>query len=401
MTQKPEIMISGAGIGGLTAALALIQRGFAVQIFEQALELRELGAGLQLGPDGSRILQALDLEGPMSEVICEAAEKEVRLWSDGTRRKLFDLGEDSLKRFGAPYWFVHRGDFHRVLRDAVEARAPGAIRTGKKGVRVTETPQQVTLHFEDGSAASADVLIGADGVHSAVRDHLFTTPRPHFVGIVAWRGLAQMTDLPEDLRDPVGANWVGPGGHVITYPLRRGEILNFVGLVERDDWTVEGWSIPGDRAECHADFENWHPQIHRIIDTIDQPFKWALAGRDPLTRWSRGPISLLGDAAHPTLPFLAHGAIMALEDAYVLARCLDDTPETPERALRRYEQARIARTTRIVNASAANTQRFHNPILADPIAALNYLDTEWAPEKVRARYDWLFEYDATTVPIAA
>ena len=322
VVSMPKVVISGAGIGGLTSALALMKLGFEVQVFEQAPELGEVGAGLQIAPNGSRILMALGLADQLETVVCEADYKEVRLWNTGERRRLFDLGEDCRKRFGAPYWFVHRADLHCMLVEAINALAPDAILTGRTGVSCRETAKGVELHFQDGSSASGDVLIGADGVHSRLRGTMFDSPRAEFTGMMSWRGIARMADLPDDLRGHVGTNWVGPGGHVVTYPLRCGEIMNFAGIVERSDWTVESWSTRGTKEECARDFANWHPSIHHMIGVLDRTFKWALLGREPLKSWSRGRVALLGDAAHPTLPFLAHGAIMALEDAAVLARCL-------------------------------------------------------------------------------
>jgi salicylate hydroxylase len=400
MSNKPSVLIAGAGIGGLTAALALLRRGFEVQVFEQAPELGELGAGLQLAADGTRILQALGLGPKMETVICEAACKEVRLWNTGETRKLFDLGEDSRRRFGAPYWFAHRGDLHRILYEAVATLAPNSVHTGKRCVSYSETGGAVELHFESGGSVRGDVLIGADGVHSRLRDQMFASPRAEFTGIVAWRGMARMEELPLSLRRPVGTNWVGPGGHIVTYPVRRGELMNFSGFVERSDWTIESWSTKGTCEECAKDYEGWNDSVHDIIRVLGHPFKWALIGREPLQTWSLGRATLLGDAAHPTLPFLGHGSIMALEDAFVLARCLDETPDEPQFALKRYEATRVQRTTAIVEGSAENAKRFHNRVLADRERARAYLDEHWQPENVRQRYDWLFEYDATKVPLA-
>lgn len=398
---KPTVLIAGAGIGGLAAGLALIQRGFAVKIFEQAPKLEEVGAGLQLAADGTKILIALGLREQMEEVVCEASGKEVRLWNTGERRKLFDLGEDSRARFGAPYWFVHRADLHFALKAAVDAADSEAVITDARCTGFEEVEGRVRLDLQNRDSVWGDVLVGADGVHSCLRDQMFASPKAEFTGMLAWRGLARTENLPKHMRDPIGTNWVGPGGHVITYPLRRGELMNFVGIIERDDWTVESWSTKGTKEECARDFEGWHPEIHDIIQAVDQPFKWALVGRDPLQTWSKGRATVLGDAAHPTLPFLAHGAIMALEDAFALARCLDEAPEDPITALRRYEATRVTRATDIVNGAAANATRFHNEVLSDPRGAVDYLDNEWAPEKVRQRYDWLFEYDMTTAPLAA
>ena len=398
MARNAHVLIAGGGIGGLTAALALLRRGFDVDVYEQASELAEVGAGIQIAANGTRVLIDLGLKAAMEAVVCPASLKEVRIWNTGRTYKLFDLGEDSINRFGAPYWFVHRGDLHRVLRDAVTALKADAIHTGARCVGFVQDGAGVTLELEDGRRIAGDVLVGSDGVHSRLRSQMFDDTRSSFLGIIAWRGLAPMSALPSELQRSVGTNWLGPGGHVITYPLRRGEILNFVGFGERADWTQESWTERGTHAECAADFPGWHPLVHEIIRNVDQPFKWALVGREPLQTWTQGRAALLGDACHPTLPFLAQGAIMAMEDGYGLARCLEAI-EDPAAALVRYEQLRVERTTKIVRGSAANAQRFHNPVLAQVASAEHYVETEWAPDKVRLRYDWLFEYDATKVPV--
>jgi salicylate hydroxylase len=399
MPHNPRVLIAGAGIGGLTAALALLRRGFDVEIFEQADELRELGAGIQLGPNGSRILIALGLEAAMGEVVAAAAAKEIRLWNTGDTWKLFDLGRDSLERFGAPYWMVHRGDFHRVLWQAVERARPGTIHLGSRCVACADRGDGAVLELEDGRRIAGDIVIGADGVHSRLRAHLFDAAKPQFTGLMAWRGIAAVERLPAELRRPVGTNWHGPGGHVVTYPLRRGTLLNFVGVVERDDWRSDSWFEQGTRDECSADFAGWHPLVHGIVANLDAAYKWALIGRAPMPAWSPGRVTLLGDACHPTLPFLAQGAIMAMEDGVVLARCLEAHPGDAARALQRYEALRIERTSRVVQGSAANTTRFHNAVLADPEEARGYLAREYDPEKIPTRFDWLFEYDAMTVSI--
>lgn len=398
MAAKPHVLIAGAGIGGLTAALALLRRGFDVDVYEQAPQLLEFGAGIQIAANGSRLLIHLGLEDQMRRVAKEAAGKEVRIWNSGQTFKLFDLGEDSVRRFGAPYWFVHRGDLNSVLRDAVLALKPDAIHTGARCLGFTEKDGRVTLDIEGGRKAQGDVLIAADGVHSLMRQQMFDSGKSEFMGIIAWRGLIPMKSLSADLQRPVGTNWVGPRGHVITYPVRSGEILNFVGFGERSDWRGESWNEKGSKEECAADFPGWHPYVHEMIAKTDQPYKWALIGRAPLQTWTKGHVALLGDACHPTLPFLAQGAIMAIEDGVVLARCLDKYEDIGA-ALAAYQKARVERATKIVVGSTEAGKRFHNPILADAAAAVGYMEREWAPEKVRLRYDWLFEYDATAVPI--
>jgi salicylate hydroxylase len=241
------------------------------------------------------------------------------------------------------------------------------------------------------------VLIGADGVHSRIRQQMFGHGQAKFTGIMAWRGLVPLERLPPHQRRLVGVNWMGVSGHVVTYPLRRGEILNFVGVVERDDWRVESWNEPGSREECLRDLDNWHEDVKTIIRNIDTPYKWALLGREPLDHYAQGRVCVMGDAAHPTLPFLAQGANRALEDAVVIARCLDlsDVP----RGLTRYENARLQRTAAIVRGSSDNTKRFHNPALDSPEGAGAYLEREFWPEKVKQRYDWLYEYDALSVEV--
>lgn len=392
-----DVLIAGAGLGGLTAALALLQRGHQVRVFEQATELRELGAGVQLGANGTRVLIALGLEPAMRGIVCAAVSKEIRLGTTGQSWQIFDLGETSVERFGAPYWMVHRGDFHRVLLHAVQAASPGAIRTGAGVAGFEQNDRGVTAHLVSGERVTGDALIGADGVHSRIRSQMFGEERAHFTGIMAWRGLVPMERLPPHQRRLVGANWLGVGGHVVTYPLRRGEILNFVGVVERDDWRIESWNEPGTREECLHDLRNWHEDVKTIIRNIDQPFKWALLGREPLSRFAQNRVCVMGDAAHPTLPFLAQGANMALEDAMVLARCLDS--EDLPAGLRRFEAARLERTAAIVRGSSDNTRRFHNPALGSPEGAAAYVEREFTPEKVRQRYDWLYDYDAITVAI--
>ncbi len=243
-----------------------------------------------------------------------------------------------------------------------------------------------------------DALVGADGVHSRVRQGLFGADQPAFTGLIAWRGIVPMERLPKHMARGVGSNWIGPGGHIVHYPLRAGTLMNFVGVQERADWLVESWSARGTTAELAADFRGWHEDIQAFIRSIATPYKWALMVRPPLERWSVGRVSLLGDAAHSMLPFLAQGAVMAIEDGFILARCLRKYGH-PQDAFHHYEAARRSRTRRTVAGSAANIPRFHNPALADPVEGRKYVEREWAGERIAERYEWLFHYDATTVEV--
>jgi len=399
---QPRVLIAGAGIAGLVAALALLRRGIDVEIYEQAAELRQVGAGLQIGPNGSRVLIELGLLERLEPIVCEAAAKEVRLWSTGQTWKLFDLGADCIARFGAPYWMVHRGDLHDVLLDAVRSLKPDAVHLDAPARGFIQDGSTATLQFEGGRPdVTGCAIIGADGVHSKLRQAAGIVDKTFFTGIMAWRGLMPTERLPEDLRRPVGANWVGPGGHVITYPLRGGQIYNFVGIVEGRDWQLESWTERGSVAECHADFANWHPAVQQFIDALEVPYKWGLVGREPLSTWAFGRMCLMGDACHPTLPFLAQGANMAIEDGLVLARCIAADTADIAAAFRRFERLRAERTAAIVRGSTETAKRFHNPILADHDRAVDYVTREWDPERIKTRYDWLYEYDARTVEVGA
>ena len=292
---------------------------------------------------------------------------------------------------------IHRADLHRVLIDAVRDANPYAIRLDARVAGFEDDGTHVTLSLANGERVTGDALIGADGVHSRIRNKLAGDDRPEFTGCMAWRGLVPAERLPAHMRRNAGINWVGPGGHVINYFLRRGEIFNFVGIVERD-WRVESWIVQGTREECAADFSGWHDDIHAIIRNIETPYKWALLGRTPLDHFSRGRATLIGDAAHPTLPMLAQGANMAIEDGMVLARCLAAYGKI-ETALARYQDARVERTSMLVRGANDMAKRFHNPALADAAGAKAYVDAQWSEETVKQRYDWIFRYDATSVAI--
>lgn len=398
MKSEHHVLIAGGGIGGLAAALALLQRGVDVTVFEQAQELKEIGAGVQLGPNGVRVLYALGLEAEVNRLGVDAQSKEVRIWNTGQTWPLFNLGAESVERYGVPYLMMHRADLHTLLLDAVRACKPDAVQVASRCKGFTQSDGAVELDLEDGRKVRGSVLVGADGLHSAIRSALFGPDRPRFTGGACWRGIVDMARLPEHLRRPVGVNWVGPQGHVILYPVRAGKLLNFVGHVERDDWATESWTEEGSRDEIMADYEGWHEDVRTIVGHIDVPYKWALFLRTPLSTWSQGRVTLMGDACHATLPYLAQGANMALEDALVLARAITEFDDVEE-ALVRYQDARAERTTRIVNKSSENLGRFHNEALTDPVRAEQYVAEEWAPEKIRERYEWLFSYDAARVAL--
>jgi salicylate hydroxylase len=373
--------------------------GCDVEVYEQAPELKEVGAGLQLSANGTRAVYALGVGEELKALSCETTGKEIRLWNTGETWKLFDLGTVSVERYGFPYFTVYRPDLLDLLARAVRRCKPGAIHLGSKCLGFVQHADQVHLRLEDGECVLGDVLIGADGVHSTVRQGLFGQDKPQFTGIIAWRGIVPMERLPRHMARMAGVNWIGPGGHVVHYPLRAGKVMNFVGALERTDWRVESWSARGTTEELAADFAGWHGEVQDLIRNIPAPYKWALMVRPPMERWTVGRVTLLGDACHSMVPFLAQGAVMAIEDGFILARALGTLDGDIPSRLERYENARRERTRRAVAGSADNITRFHNRALADPARAREYVEREWAGANVASRYEWLFTYDVATAPL--
>jgi salicylate hydroxylase len=395
-----HILIAGGGIGGLAAAIALLQRGIDVDVYEQASELKEVGAGIQISPNGNKVLDALGVFRKLKELSCDPVRKEFRLWSTGKPWPMFSLGKSVIERYGYPYLTVYRPDLHQTLADRVRELKADAIHLDSPVASCEQDENGATLILRNGERITGDALIGCDGVRSVVRNTLWGNTDPAFSGMVTWRGLIPMDELPEHMRVSVGSTWIGPGGHVVSYPLHQSKIMNFVATIEGKTWTAPGASAPGTVDECLADFKGWHEDVQTMIRKSPQLLKWALTKRDPIPEWTKGRISLLGDAAHATLPFLAQGAVHSIEDGTVLARCLESvaSADVPA-ALQRYERARIDRTSRMVRGATANTDRFHSPELATEESAEKYLQLEWSAAPIFERYDWLYSYDANTAAI--
>jgi 2-polyprenyl-6-methoxyphenol hydroxylase-like FAD-dependent oxidoreductase len=399
MAVNEKVVIIGGGIGGLAAALALLKRGLDVEVHEQAPELKEVGAGIQISSNGTRVLYALGLEEPLKRVQVLPSQRVIRHWSTGETWSWFDLGATTRQRYGAPHVMLHRGDLHGVLADAVRAAKAAAVKLGHRCASIDMDGDGVTLRFDNGDNVHAAYVIGADGIHSVVRAALFGADKPEFTGAVAWRGLVPMEKLPRRLQQMQGVNWLGPHGHVLHYPVRRGEIMNFISFVERDDWQIESWVTQGTQDELANDFRGWHADVHEIISRIETPYKWAMMVRGPMPRWSKGRVTLLGDACHPTLPFLGQGGVMAIEDGYIVAACLAKYFSDPAQAFARYEAIRRERTAAVVRKSHENRRSAFSPALTDPGAVAVEVAREWQQERVRERMEWLYAYNATAVAI--
>ncbi|MFV0474458.1 MAG: FAD-dependent monooxygenase [Pikeienuella sp.] len=379
-------LVAGGGVGGLSAALALVRAGWEARVFERAGEIREVGAGLQLGPNGLRALETLGVAARIETEGFEPQAIEMRRGATGRLVARVPLGGAARRRWGAPYIQVHRADLIAALRDGLETALPGAVETGAEVVGYEECGAAVALRLADGREMEGDLIIGADGLRSALRARMLGPEAPRFTGHVAWRATIPVERLKHPPA-PAASVWTGRGRHAVTYPLRNGSMLNFVGLIQ-EDWRREGWTEPGDPARLRAEFAGWAPGLRDILDAIKAPFRWALFDRPPLPRWSSGRVTLLGDACHPMLPSLAQGAAQALEDDVALAARLGPRPDDIPGALRAHYQARIARVTRIQTEARANLTRFHRD---DPVTRLGArLIARTAPGWFQSRLDWLY-----------
>ena len=382
-----RVLIAGGGIGGLTAALCLAEAGFEVSLFEQSAEFGEVGAGIQLSPNCTRVLHHLGLEPALASCAFLPEGMEFRAWKSGKVIGSWVLGQAVRDRYGFPYWNIHRSDLLRVLVDAAELTPAIEL---NKGSAVTGFEQEGRVRtVVDGAVYEGDVLIGADGIHSAVRAQLFGGDAPQFTGNVAWRALVPTARLPRGLVRPVATAWWGPHKHFVHYYLRSGALVNCVCVVEKTGWEIESWTERGEFEELKSDFAGWHEDVHALIDNVDRDslYKWALHDRAPMARWGQGAVTLLGDACHPTLPFMAQGAAMAIEDAAVLAGCLAAADSVPA-GLRRYEDLRRQRTAGVQNGSRRNAKLFH---LTGVKAWLRNRATRHVAERTT---DGLFRYDA-------
>lgn len=379
--------ILGAGIAGLATALALARQGAAVRILEQSPEITEVGAGLQISPNGLAVLDALGLGKLLRDVGMRAEAVTLRDYRRGAQVVRLDLARHAPDQ---TFLLLHRADLIQSLADA--ARAAGvSIDLGRQVTHVVEKGQGVGLTFADGTTESHPLVIGADGLHSRLRRTLNGDTPPFFTGQVAWRA---MVPAWQSVAAEVAVH-MAPGRHVVTYPLRGTSLINIVAVEERRDWAMEGWSLPGDPDDLRRAFRGFAPEVRALLDRVETVNLWGLH-RHPVARsWHGTHTALVGDAAHPTLPFLAQGANLALEDAWMLADCLATLPKAE--ALPTYQRRRRARAHRVIKAANANARNYHlrNPVLRGAAHMALRLGGTLAPAKMLHRFDWLYDHDVT------
>lgn len=372
------IAIIGGGIGGLTAALAFAQAGARVTVYEQAPALTEVGAGLQITPNGARALHGLGLSGFLNDVGVTAQAVQPMNAVTGAAIATFDLSRQL-----PAYRFYHRADLLKVLADACLAAGV----TVRLDSRIVNVAGDGSFHLGE-TRISPDLTIGADGLHSALRPLLNGPAEPFFTGQVAWRAMVQARAVP------VAQIWMAPGRHVVTYPIRNGG-LNIVAVQERKTWAEEGWYKADDPAHLQAAFADCCPAVKGLLGQVKQTHLWGLYRHPVAASWVQGRVALLGDAAHPTLPFLAQGANLAIEDAYVLVAALDAAPDDKS-GLQAYEKARISRVQAAIKAANANARNYHLGGLQAKVAHLGLsVLGRFAPDAFLNRLSWLYDHDVT------
>ncbi len=360
-----KIAIVGGGIGGLTTALAMTQAGFVVTVHERAAQLADQGAGITLAPNATRVLYHLGLGPDLEATSVTPPMTEYRHYRTGSVIMRM-LTKDYRQIYGAPYMRLHRWDLQHAMIQRLAQTAPNALRLGSCVDQVEPRDGQVALRFADGRSEMADVVIAADGIRSTIREALFHPAPPVFTGYVAWRGLVATADLPAHLRESAVA--FGQGRHINRYLVRRGELLNFVAVAQRNKWEAEGWNIPAPLDEFLEEFSSFDEGTRTVISrpVLGQLFKWGLFGRPWLAEWSRGRVVLLGDAAHPMLPFLGQGGANAIEDAMILTRCLKAEAE-PEQAFALYQRTRGPRARAATEEAAKRGDRYLGEPTADSL----------------------------------
>lgn len=372
-----DVAVVGGGIGGLCAAIALAARGVRVRVFEQAPGFGRVGADINLTPNAVRALDGLGVGEALRETAAQPTHRISRTWDTGEETSRLEMAQAAQSRYGSPQLTMHRADLLAVLEDALP---PGVLRLGRRLSGVAESADGVSLTFDDGSTETAGLVIGADGIHSVVRTAVVGTEHPEFTGVVAFRAVVPADRLAEVPNLGAFTKWWGPNPEtqIVTFPLNRGRDIFVFATAPQDSWREESWTTPGDVDELRAMYADFHPEARALLAAADEVLKSALYVRDPLTGWSTDRLTLLGDACHPMMPFMAQGAGQAIEDAVVLARVLTELDVEPGQALRAYEAERLDRTAQIQIGSRGNA---------------------WLKDSGNG--DWVYAYDAWGTPLNA
>jgi salicylate hydroxylase len=387
----PRIAIIGGGIGGLAAAAFLRRSGLSSTVYEQAPQLSEVGAGLVVAPNAARQLRKLGvLDDFRKRAVCLAVGWEFRRWQDGTVLSAENLAASCEQLYGEQTYTAHRADLLAAVKSRVSAED---IVLGHRAVGIDDHGDRLTIGFANGATVEADLVIGADGVHSVVRSSLFGPSPASPSGICAFRALVPADQAPDFARRPAQTLWIGPGHHLVHYPVSGGEYVNLVAFAPARDYTIESWTATATVEEFLAEFDGWDPRLIDLIHASGTPGRWALLDRAPLARWGTGGATLLGDAAHPMFPFFGQGAAQAIEDAAVLARCLADGLDDFRSALQRYEGLRIPRTTRIQTSSHARAHINHLPDGPEQ----RDRDARYASQDPLTANGWIYSYDPDEV----
>ena len=388
-----KVLITGGGIGGILTALSLIKHGFEVEVYEQASELMEIGAGIQLSANAMHVLLAHGLEPQLSKLWVKPSAYVFRLHDTGEIISKIPLAEAHERQHGAPYCQFHRADLLDALVARLREIGPDVIRLNSRAIGYEETNTGVRLRVQNGPTVPGDVLVGADGVKSTIRAQLLGAAKPTYTGDSAWRLIVPSGRLKLHSEREM-AVWMGPDKHIVSYFLRGGELINFVGLVETTEISEESWVSKFPWEKLKQEFVGWNEEIQSIINAADRDecYRWSLFFRPPVENWSSPRVTLLGDAVHATLPYLAQGACMAIEDGAVLARCLVMEPDVSS-ALQLYQRNRIDRTAKIVNGSTANRDLYHDP---DQNRIRAYFRQR---DEAASRNNEIYAYNPLTVPL--
>jgi salicylate hydroxylase len=352
-----KIIIAGGGIGGLSAALALNLKGFDISVLEQSDGLSEVGAGIQLSPNAMHVLKDI---GVSDDVLAHGFMPEsatMRHYKTATEYLRMPLGVAIEQKFAAPYVHIHRADLHNILHEAVLAQAIPISVNSRVASYQNVSENTVDVQLDDGRKLCTDILIGADGIRSSVKNQMLPYASVNFTGHVAWRGTLKAKSVPVGLVKPEANLWVGPGAHLVSYFVRGGEEINVIAVQERKHWHDSRWNVPGDVNELRSAFAQWHPDVTQLLDKVEHCFLWGLFGSAPLDTWIDGHVALLGDACHPMLPFVAQGAAMAIEDSACLARSL--ACNDIRKGLALYQTSRFTRVTKVQKMAAKNADLYH------------------------------------------